>query len=151
MYDDIIFSPDPRQPYTRQPYIGKGVNKMLWYYTSITNNIMVGSKDHKELTGGPRKKVSNAILNAIQDGIHHEMRIYDKVRPVLDKYCNASLPHLTVFEYVLKWLQAKGKVFCIDLEYHVPKTKMEKALAERLTTYIDYCKHHHKHGEVVEN
>ena len=29
MYDDIIFSPDPRQPYTRQPYIGKGVNKML--------------------------------------------------------------------------------------------------------------------------
>ena len=112
---------------------------------------MVGSKDHKELTGGPRKKVSNAILNAIQDGIHHEMRIYDKVRPVLDKYCNASLPHLTVFEYVLKWLQAKGKVFCIDLEYHVPKTKMEKALAERLTTYIDYCKHHHKHGEVVEN
>ena len=67
MYDDIIFSPDPRQPYTRQPYIGKGVNKILWYYTSITNNIMVGRKDDKLLTGEPRKEVSNAILNAIQD------------------------------------------------------------------------------------
>ena len=57
---------------------------MLWYYTSITNNIMVGDKDYKLRTGGPRKEVSNAI----QDGIHHEMRIFDKVSPVLDPYCN---------------------------------------------------------------
>ena len=124
---------------------------MLWHYPSITNNTMVGNKDHKVLTGEQRKKVANAIVNAIKNGIHLEMRIYDKVFPVLDPYCNFSKPHLTVFEYVLKWLQAKGKVFALDMEYHVPTTKMEKALAERLTTYIDYCKHHHKRGEVVEN
>lgn len=124
---------------------------MLWYYTSITNNIMVGGKDYKLLTGEPRKEVSDAIVNAIKNGIHLEMKIYDKVFPVLDKYCNFSKPHITAFEYVLKWLQAKGKVFAIGSEYHVPKTEMEKALAKRLTTYIDYCKHHHKHGEVVEN
>ena len=124
---------------------------MLWYYSSITDNIMVSQKDYKVITGEPRKEVSNAIVNAIKNGMHLEMLIYDKVFPVLDKYCNASKPHLTVFEYVLKWLQAKGKVFAIGLEYHVPKTKMEKALAKRLTIYIDYCKHHHKHGEVVEN
>ena len=124
---------------------------MLWYYSSITDNIMVGQKDYKVLTGEQRKEVANAIVNTVKSGIHLEMRIYDKVLPVLDKYCDAWRDHLTTFEYVLKWLKAKGKVFVIDSEYHVPKTKMEKALAKRLTTYIDYCKHHHKHGEVVEN
>ena len=124
---------------------------MLYYYATITHDGMVGQKDSKLLTGERRKEVADAIINAIKNNIHLEMQIFNKVFPVLDKHCDASRPHIDVFDYVLRWLWAKGRVFALDFEYHVPTTKMEKALAKRLTTYIDYCKHHHKHGEIVEN